>query len=346
MINRNKFISWAEEKFSGDVIITEKEIKLNSIFVEDYKHHMWCNTEGGKHDRPNGVFHCWKSDERGSLISLVMKVEKCSYEEACDILGAGDAFLEDVEQKLNEIFAQAKPYDPADLVVKKENTFRFPDETYLINSLPEDNFFKINALLYLKSRKIQTGNLMVCTGPDREWQNDYSNKIIIPYYENGKLVYWNGRTLSDSKKVLRYAGPPIETGVGKEDVLYFKEWPKDKSIVYLTEGEFDSIALCQCGVLAGAFGGKNLSDRQIGKLKKREYSIVLGLDNDISGEKAVARMSDTLMANGFSVSLVRPPIGFKDWNSMYEIHKESVIKAYVLKNTKRLNPDSFMFKGL
>jgi hypothetical protein len=47
------FVSWADSRFDG-IVVTGKEVKLNSIFTDDHKHHLWCCPD-------KGVYHCWKS---------------------------------------------------------------------------------------------------------------------------------------------------------------------------------------------------------------------------------------------------------------------------------------------
>ena len=76
-IDFDTFVNWAENRFDK-IQVKGKEVCLNSIFAEnDSKFHLWCNPYGGKHERTFGVFHCWKTDRKGSLVSLVMEVDKC-----------------------------------------------------------------------------------------------------------------------------------------------------------------------------------------------------------------------------------------------------------------------------
>src|SRR3990167_8124291 len=103
-VNFNAFRQWAESRFS-DVIVKGKEIRINSIFEEDTGHHLWCNTEGGKKKRKNGVFHCFKTDRKGSLVTLVMEVDKCDYDEAITAL-KGQTSVRALEKRLEEFFAK------------------------------------------------------------------------------------------------------------------------------------------------------------------------------------------------------------------------------------------------
>ncbi len=63
-VDFDSFRQWAEDRFNGDILVKGNEIRINSIFTEDHKHHMWCNPYGGKHQREDGCYRCWKTGEK------------------------------------------------------------------------------------------------------------------------------------------------------------------------------------------------------------------------------------------------------------------------------------------
>lgn len=323
-VDFDRFLDWAENRFPV-VQVKGDEVKLDSIFAEDTKQHMWCNPYGGKNNRENGVFHCWKTDRYGSLVTLVMLVDKCSYEEALEILDTGDASMMQLEREL-DLFLHEKYYSDKEEAAEptQEKKAKFPDFTYPILELSPNNLHRVQAEVYLFNRKLSAEGLWVCTG------GDYRNRIVIPYYDrSGKLIYWNGRYIGTRKDVLRYQGPDKdEFGVGKDDVLYVPIWPEPGERIYLTEGELDALTLKLCQFRSGAFGGKNLSDAQI--LMLRDYMVTLCLDNDEAGRGSLPIMGDKLKAWGFGdVRYVRPPKQFKDWNKMLETTSTKLIYAYI-----------------
>jgi DNA primase len=326
-IDFDLFLSWAESRFDG-VVVKGNEIKLNSIFCEDYKHHLWCNPSGGKNNVPYGVFHCWKTDTKGSLVSLVMQVDKCSFEDALEILDSPNHSLDNLEKQVQEVFEnKTQKY-----VEIEKASIELPQGTYRFDDLPSSNYYKKNAEDYLKNRKISKDNLFICVS------GQYKNRIIIPYYnKNGDLIYYNGRYVGETN--LRYMGPPKELGIGKGDVLYVPKWPKDGDKIYLAEGEFDAMSLSQCGFYSAAFGGKNLSEAQINIIRK--YTPVLCLDADKAGAEALLFMGDLLLKKGFEeVYYVRASKEHKDWNSMYQQDGEKIVRAYIKYNEKIY--DSFL----
>lgn len=319
-IDFDKFLSWAEARFD-DVVVRGEEILLNSVFCEDRKRHMWCNPSGGKTGCKSGVYHCWKSDKSGSLVGLVMLVDKCSYDEAVEILGApSEGSLEDLERRVREIF-EKKPHDnPPEEVAPN---LQMPESCYLLDELPSYNETSRSALEYLKSRDIDPSGLFVCT------RGRYRNRIVIPYYDrDGSLFYYNGRYIGDPGSNLRYLGPPKELGIGKGDVMFVPHWPADGEKIYITEGEFDALALRRAGFNSAALGGKNMSQRQMELMSP--YVMVLCLDADQAGGKATSDIASFLMSNGVKgIRYVRPCVEHKDWNGLLVAKGPKILMAYV-----------------
>ena len=326
-IKFDSFLNWAESHFDS-VIVKGDEIKLNSIFTEDYKNKMWCSPSGGRHKREGGVYHCWKTDSKGTLVSLVMKVDNCPYDEAIDTLG-GDESLANLEEKIKDFFAnkESNAEGLSNNQPPKNTSLELPENTFLISSLPKNDINGINSKVYLNDRKIPHKELMVCT------YGKYKNRIIIPYYDKeGKLIYFNSRSIERRPKI-RYLGPPKEIGVGKGDVIFMSSWPDKESRVYLTEGEFDALSLSACGLNGAACGGKYLTSKQVAILS--DYKVSVCLDNDNAGLDALKTVGDNLVRGGLKdITFIRPPKGIKDWNSMLINYDKDILKAYILKNGK------------
>lgn len=319
MIDFDSFVRWAEERFTGQVVVKGNEIRLNSIFTDDHKYKLWCNPSGGKHHREDGCYRCFKTDKRGTLLGLVMLVDNCSYTEAKEAIACGGAPLHELERQIDEMFEQKVIEE-----VKPSTTIiTLPPETYLINDLPGFSRSRQAAERYMAGRKLPIDKLHFCTS------GKYRNRIIIPYYDrDGNLIYFNGRHIGKSD--LRYLGPEKEIGVGKGDVLFLPRWPDPGSKVYVTEGEFDTLSLYRCGFNAAACGGKYLTDRHVEML--RPYKICLSLDTDPSGFQGVIDMGNKLIGLGIRcVTYVRPPSQVKDWNELLCEYSENIVRAYVEK---------------
>jgi len=327
-IDFDRFLSWAESRFD-DVVVRGNEILLNSIFCEDRKHHLWCNPSGGKTNNQNGVYHCWKSDEKGNLVGLVMLVDKCSYEQAIETLDAiSEGSLEDLERRVLELFStKSEP-----VLEEKPSGLQMPDNCYLFGDLPSYNNLRKMAEDYIASRKISVDGLFICT------RGRYRNRIVIPYYDNKRnLIYYNGRYIGDPGKNLRYLGPPKELGIGKGDVMFVPEWPVSGDKIYITEGEFDALSLSTCGFKSAALGGKNMTDKQVEML--RGLVPVLALDADDAGAEALPKIAKNLMSKGFGkIFYVRPCKEFKDWNGLLVAKGKKILRHYILSKEKEYNP--------
>jgi hypothetical protein len=93
------FVDWVENRFDGNVVINGREVRINSVFADsDEKHHLWCNPGGGKRGIKTGVFHCFKTDKKGTLVGLVMHVDKCGKKQALETLGLKAASGKPIEE--------------------------------------------------------------------------------------------------------------------------------------------------------------------------------------------------------------------------------------------------------
>jgi hypothetical protein len=329
-IDPDKFEKWAINKFGEDNVLTKgKEIRLNSIFEpEDTGFHLYCSPKGGKKKIKHGVFHCFKTNNKGTLVKLVQIAENCDRESAIDIL-RGRTPIHELEKKLEELFASQHEEDET-----SKSSLSLPPECYLISDLGINNWWRNKAVDYLNSRKIPIDGLYVCTG-DR-----YKGRIIIPYYDKNKnLIYWNARALFNSK--CKYLGPPKETGIGKEDVVYMAgSWPKAGETVYICEGEFNARSLNIAEFNAAACGGKNMGKKQAILLS--DYKVVICLDRDKAGKAGTLKMSSMIQSLTKSdgknkIMFVVPPLGYNDWNEFLVKNNPELLHYYIIKNQKTID---------
>lgn len=327
MIDYQIFLKWAEKTFEN-VKTSGNEIKINSIFADDNKNHLWCNPS-------KNAYHCWKTDRSGNLFELVSIVDKVNYQEAVDLLKS-NIELKMLEEKVKKFYK-----DKIEIIKPKNLKINLPDNTYLISNLDKTNKYRIVSENYLAKRNLSIKGLYFCVAKGNS-KKDYSNRIIIPYYDfNGSLVYFNSRSL-DKSTTLRYMGPDKdEYNVGKSDVLWVSNWGANK--LYLTEGEFDAMSLIMCGFDSSACGGKELYDKQLdflygyGTEQVRKYKICVAFDRDKSGLAALNKVGNYLLANGKETTYVFPPKKYKDWNEMLISEGANVVKAWIISNEEIFN---------
>lgn len=307
-VDIDNFQEWAQRHFK-DIKVKNNKILLNSIYCDhlggDEKHHLWC--------RPyTGHFHCYKSGKKDSLYQLVMDVERCSYTEAVDMLG-GEQSLRYLEEKLEAFLAgETIP------VEEDKAKLQLPKEAISVSKLLSPHKEKVTK--YLESRKIPPNGFHYCI------DGKYAGRIIIPYYNSdGELIYFNGRDIRHPKPYLRYRGPEIDTGFKKDEVVWMSFFPRKGKKVYLTEGEFDAMTLDICGLHGCATGGKEVSEKQA--LMLAGYDVCLAFDADVSGGDAFKKAGWMLKQMGFTVSFIRPPAPYKDWNEMLTGNKNNDLPA-------------------
>lgn len=335
-VDFNRFVKWADTKFNGNIIVKNDQVRINSIFeTGDDGHHLWCSPSGGKKQRPFGVFHCFKTDQKGNLLKLVKLVDKCDTEQAISIL-TGKRTIVDLEKELEQFLGNETSYELDEIDQKQKLTLPFG--SYLISALPSNNWWRQKSVEYLHGRSLPIENLYICKEPP------YKGRILIPYYDSiGNLIYFNGRHISP-KAGLRYLGPPITCGVGKEDVIFMAgSWPVSGDTLYVCEGEFNAISLKVSGLNACACGGKNLSEKQAILLS--DYKLIFCLDRDKAGASGLRKMVELMKRfshknSGVQIKCTQPPATYNDWNQMLVSLGPNVLREFVLKTSKTVDFDA------
>jgi hypothetical protein len=135
----------------------------------------------------------------------------------------------------------------------------------------------------------------------------YAGRIIIPYYEQGRLVYFNARKFIDLGE--KFKNPSEEEiGIGKSHIIYNHDALYTYSKVWLFESATNALTL---GDNTTATGGKALSPWQLNEyITSPCEAIVVGLDDD--GQKEAYKLGMEL-APFKKVKVLRFPKG-KDAN--------------------------------
>lgn len=260
----------------------------------DKKKKCWINPE-------KATFYCYRCSFSGGILQLIKAISQCSFTQAIKIVrGKTMNPLEHFELKL---------YDP-DLKIKmhdEELELREIELPYGYEPIDRPNE-------YLASRGIPWKYAM-----RHDWGTSSvgftKNRIIVPTFMEGKLVFWQARsTWEVSKEEKKVLNP---SGVSARSVLYNFDIAKDYETIIIVEGFTDAIKV---GPNAVATNGKNLHPQQLLWLEKtKAKEIIVCWDNDAwtdgktlkdgtkkpsSIEKAVS-----LLKTSFLVKAVRLPEG-------------------------------------
>ena len=166
---------------------------------------------------------------------------------------------------------------------------------------------------YLKKRGISTEGLGYIYKRDSE----FNNRIFVPFYEDGRMVYFLARAFDKSK--LRYKNPK---GVPANDVVFNIDNIKEE--VFIFEGVFDALSLKN--QVSTCMLSNSLKKEQAEKiLDKMPERIVFVLDNDKNPEtrkiieKSLKKNIKLLMlykpiSLNLKIYIYRPPEEYKDFN--------------------------------
>jgi DNA primase len=218
---------------------------------------------------PKGVVHCWKCNYTNSLLGLVSEVES---------VGVGAAFR--IVQKYKPITV-TKPFKkvPRDEIEVPQESPRIISGYRLLPIQPQ-TFYERLAINYLRKRGVPD-NVRRDRGLGISSDEKYSGRIIIPFNEFGRVVYFVARSFHGGGP--KYLNPSLaEWNVGKAELLYNLEWASTFEDISIVEGVFDSISVGRHSV---AILGKVASDRQLARiLSLNPSSINVMLDADAKKE--------------------------------------------------------------
>lgn len=116
----------------------------------------------------------------------------------------------------------------------------------------------------------------------------YRDRLIIPFYYEGRVVGWTGRSVVPDKK------PKYLTEVQPGYVYGLDEQRHNKVFAIVCEGQLDAIHVEGC-----ALGGSEISEQQAMLLNRLQRQIIVCPDRDKAGSKLVEQAIDL----GYSVSL-------------------------------------------
>ncbi len=135
------------------------------------------------------------------------------------------------------------------------------------------------------------------------WTNKigFKNRVIIPFYKDGKIVGYTARATNDTKpKFISEQQPGYVFNLDRQTY--------DREFVIVCEGPFDAISIDGCALL-----GAEIKDSQNWLLKQLGKEIILVPDRDHEGPRTV----EQAIEYGWSVSMPDWPDGVKDVNDAY-----------------------------
>lgn len=211
--------------------------------------------------------NCFRCGEHPSPVDLVMYLEKVdTYAEVLAILNQpefeGYTF---VEEKVS---------------LKSKKTLTLPEGFRLLNQGTSQ--LARSARAYVKRRGFDIDQVSKA-GWGYGTQGKYFGYLIIPFHENGELVYFNARLFIGNGP--KYNNPDTgESGLGKSFIIYNKDALGMYNSVFLCEGAINAQTMGERGI---ASGGKAISRYQINTILKSPVKRVIILFDDDAKKQAI-----------------------------------------------------------
>jgi len=204
-------------------------------------------------------------------------------------LGLGETEL----NKLGLIALQLKENQPTtikpinlDLTEKSLPELTLPINDWINEDLPQDIADDLSSVInYISNR-----------GMKLDWYNwhwsaspGWRDRVIIPFYQNGKTVGYTGRKIKEGK-------PKYLTDTQPGYVFNFDAQTVDRQFVIIVEGQFDAIGLDCCAIMHN-----EPNPTQVARINSLGKEVIIVPDRD----KAGAKIINTAIEQNWSVSL--PP---------------------------------------
>lgn len=288
-------ISFVKLNFLEAKITAKGEYQFNSPFVNDTKRRLYVNPM-------NNTFYDQKQQTGGSFIYFVRLYLDVSEKDALSILVRDYANKSEVE---NEEIIKS---------ITKED-LQFPKGFI---SFVDDGLVKSRSYKIAKSYLVNRGLPYLDSGYVYDKDSDFHNRIIVPFYENSKLVYFIARSIEKYTK-LRYKNI---SGLAAKNYVFNID--KLKEDVFIFEGVMDALSLTD--QIGTATLSQRIHKEQVVKiLDTAPKNIIFVLEND-TNIIAIAAGKNSLVKNyelfkfyqppslKIKYFTYTPPAGYKDFN--------------------------------
>ena len=163
----------------------------------------------------------------------------------------------------------------------------FPDRCYALLSTEHEDIQE-PILEYLLNRNIDPSRTKFYFSLNPK----FARRVIIPYWRDGKLIYWQARHIDSGVKP-RY----MNCTVAKDAVLYGYDrlTDYDESPLFVTEGVFDAILVNGIAIMSA-----DLNASKIEILKRTRRRLIFIRDRDARGDK----LSQIVINNGWEITTV------------------------------------------
>lgn len=296
---------------------------------------------------PQNEFHCFGCGKHGDVINFYAEVNNLDFKTALEQLAFkyvpnyDKTGMRPIRNKTNHILYKPKEPEKSYIYTEKHSQIYEALREFCLNYKTTQS--AIDAATYLNNRGLEnwlikhfkifmiknyaaTNDFLKSKYSVEDLKaaglvNDkgnlvfYVHPIIFPYFENGRIVYLQGRTIGSPKdgasKYQFLKGVPRP--IFNKDIL--KQLPTNAKL-YITEGAIDCMTLVQQGFPAISLGSAKHFKPEWAKLFVK-FRVFIWFDNDFAGQQGTLELMEMLHLNGISVEREYIPDGFKDINEYF-----------------------------
>jgi hypothetical protein len=246
---------------------------------------------GFNFDNDFSVYNCWNCGGKGKHHEDWETMSR----EMRTVLKHFNITNDAIDTALAKKFFKKLETGPAITRIQTERVFNFnppeqplPPLSYRLVAGASDNVWDEIANAYLEMRGMSADTYTFYLSNDPA----YRERLIIPFYKGGKIIYWQARHLDDSNKV-RYLNPPID----RNTVIFGFDKLYDSNVksMFWAEGVFDALS-----VDGGCLLGSALSQEKIQLLARFKKDHIFIVDKDPNGYSLGCKV----LALGYKITCV------------------------------------------
>lgn len=306
------------------------EIHFNTPFSKDGKLRLYVNLK-------KSTYFDQKRQVGGSFISFVSEFL--------------DVSLRDASINLIKNYSNTKGLKYKDIIEIHKDIELPNGMNFFFEANKESRTYKI-AKKYLDDRFISTNDLGYVYDPHGDPKESFHNRIIVPFYEQGRLVFFIARTF-EKENSFRYKNP---SGIDSGNFIF--QLDKLVEDVFIFEGVFDALSLNPPQIGTAMLSNKLKQAQIIKILDTAPKRIIFVTEND-KNETAVKAGKRNLEWNiktmmkykpsslNIKFYIFNPPIEYKDFNEYsYKTGKHfiDIENECILWKSKNFNIENFVWK--
>lgn len=209
-----------------------------------------------------------------------------------EILHAYDISDAEINEVLGRSFFSSQNKEPEVITLEsirklscKTPEVELPPNSYLLESPEVSRLTQNSVYKYLYDRNLHHSQRPFYYSTDER----FANRLIIPFYRNNKLIYWQARAIDDTEpRYLNCETPKDAVIYGYDELTRWSQLP-----LFVTEGVFDAIPIDGISII-----GSRLNECKLELLSKSNRELIFVIDPDKNGKS----LGFTALENGWKIT--------------------------------------------